>query len=120
MADKDQKPPAATVGTAEMRAPEDWAGVCGQRRPRAFESTVSHINGKPFDVIGDFLWQHEVAAVLHGWAAHAHHAGEPMRLTRADYESALKAAAPDKGNPTPHPAALSPHAPKPEDPAQGA
>jgi hypothetical protein len=70
--------------------------------------------------VGDFLWQHEAAAIEHGWAAHAHHAGEPIKLTRADYEAALKAVQPKEGNPVPHPAALSPHKPKPGTPAQKA
>ena len=55
--------------------------------------------------------RHGAAAALHGWAVDAHHApqGGRLRLTREDYESALKAAA-GKGEsveklrtePTPH------------------
>lgn len=103
-------PPAATV-SAEKRAPEAWAGECGQRRKKSFEETVTMVNGRPFDVVGDFLWEHEAAAVLHGWTLHQHHAGEPFKLSRADYEAALKAAGvtDSKGEYHPHPAALSPH-----------
>ena len=127
MNDKKNEREAATAApavssSAEKRTPEEWAGVCGQRRPKTFEETVTTVNGKPFDVVGPYLWEHEAAAVLHGWALHAHHAGEPIKLTRADYEAALKAAGVtnDKGEYVPHPAALSPHKPKPEAPAKGA
>lgn len=37
-------------------------------------------------------WQHGAAAALHGWDLHRHHTGTEMRLSRQDYESALKAA----------------------------
>lgn len=117
MSDEKPKPPA-TAG--ERRTPEEWAHVCGQVRPKTFEETVTMVNGKPFDVVGKFLWQHESAAMEHGWAQHAHHTGEPIKLTREDYEAALKAVTPEKGNPVPHAAALSPHKPKPEAPAKGA
>lgn len=98
--------------------PEEWAGPCGQRRPKTFEETVTMVNGKPFDFVGQFLWQHEAASVLHGWKLHEHHSEDqkPIRLTRAAYEAALKAAGAtnEKGEYTPHPAALSSHKPKPK------
>lgn len=127
MSDKDPKRETATAAPAVApppaddgkRTPEEWAGPCGQRRPRTFEETVTLVNGKPFDFVGQFLWQHEAASVEHGWALHAHHTGSPIRLSRADYEAALKAVEPETGNPVPHPAALSPHKPKPEAPARG-
>jgi hypothetical protein len=88
-----------------------------------------------------YSWQHAAAAQLHGWAAHEHHAGAPIALTREDYEAALKAATetvtrlvnkdgspgealdahgcarlngakPTVSRYEPHPAALSTHAPK--------
>lgn len=99
------------------RTPEEWAGVCGQRRAKTFEETVTMVNGRPFDFVGPFLWQHEAASVEHGWKLHEHHEGAPIRLTREDYEAALKAVTPEKGNPVPHHGALSPHKPKPEAPA---
>ncbi len=112
----------APAQTSDKKSPEEWAGTCGQRRAKSFEETVTRINGKPFDVIGDFLWEHESASVLHGWKLHEHHAGEPMKLSRSEYEAALKAAGitNSKGDYTPHPAALSPHKPKPAAPVKGA
>src|SRR5262245_51331988 len=98
MSEKDSKRDVATAApvvpaaAADRRTPEEWAGQCGQRRAKSFEETVSFVNGKPFDAPTEFLWQHESAAILHGWALHAHHAGEPMKLSRQDYEAALKAA----------------------------
>jgi hypothetical protein len=117
MAKDDEKSAVAPVPSpvqSDKRTPEEWTGPCGQRRSKRFEDTVSKINGKEFDVIGDFLWEHEAASALHGWASHAHHAGEPIKLTRADYEAALSAAGKTNthGEYEPHPAALSPHAPK--------
>lgn len=56
-------------------------------------------------------WKHGAAAALHGWLLHEHHAGEPMRLSEADYRAALDAASnlSAEGGYTPHDAALSPH-----------
>lgn len=50
---------------------------------------------------------HAAAAALHGWAQHIHHTGEPMRMTRATYEAAIKAV--DARPCRPHREALSPH-----------
>jgi hypothetical protein len=55
-------------------------------------------------------WRHAAAAVLHGWAAHQHHAGSPIQLTEADYDAAL--AAVTVAPLVPHNAALSPYAAK--------
>ena len=52
-----------------------------------------------------FSPEHAGAAALHGWNAHAHHAGEPMKLTREHYKAALDAVP----NARPHLPALSPH-----------
>jgi hypothetical protein len=59
-----------------------------------------------------YSWDHAAAAALHGWKNHEHHAGAPIQITRAAYESALAAAsAPDAtGRYVPHPAARSPYA----------
>jgi hypothetical protein len=35
---------------------------------------------------------HAGAEALHGWREHAHHAGEPIKLSVEDYKAALKAA----------------------------
>ena len=67
------------------------------------------------------LYMHAAAAALHGWAPHAHHANQPMKLSEADYDAALKAASSmtlDPGSAQrrphyrPHAAALSPHHPR--------
>lgn len=54
------------------------------------------------------LWKHAVAAAMHGWAAHAHHAGAPIQLTEADYRGAIDAATGAPGA-KPHAQALSQH-----------
>lgn len=112
---KPERQKSAPQAVVEQRTPEEWAAPCGQRRKRSFEDVVSRVNGKPFDVTGDFLDMHEAASVLHGWKLHEHHAGEPLKLSRADYEAALAAAGKtnEAGEYEPHPAALSPHRPKP-------
>jgi hypothetical protein len=55
-------------------------------------------------------WKHAAAAALHGWGAHQHHAGGPMRLSGTDYAAALDAAC--KAPLTPHQAALSEYSPR--------
>ena len=60
---------------------------------------------------------HNSAAMLHGWGkkgenwGHRHHAGEPLKLSRADYLAALEAAGKtnELGEYEPHPGALSEH-----------
>lgn len=63
--------------------------------------------------IVQYTWQHNAAAARHGWEAHAHHEGAPMRMTAKAYRNALRAAAnPDaRGDYAPCDAALSPHCP---------
>jgi hypothetical protein len=39
---------------------------------------------------------HAGAEALHGWREHAHHAGEPIKLSADDYKAALKAASEPK------------------------
>ncbi len=69
--------------------------------------------GDQSPTIAQYTWQHNAAAALHGWDAHAHHAGEPIRMTAKAYRNALRAASsPDeRGEYLPHDAALSPHCP---------
>lgn len=69
--------------------------------------------GDQSPTVTQYTWQHNAAAALHGWDAHAHHAGEPIRMTAKAYRNALRAAAaPDAlGEYLPHEAALSPHCP---------
>ena len=118
MSESDSKPetaqPAQKVtasAKSETKTPEEWAGVCGQRRAKTFDETTTAINGRPFDVIGAFNWKHEAASVLHGWKRHEHHAGAALLLTRAEYEGALEAASKTdaRGEYLPHKPALSPH-----------
>jgi hypothetical protein len=51
------------------------------------------------------------AETLHGWSAHVQHTASPLHITREAFEAALKAAmtADERGNYTPHTAALAPH-----------
>lgn len=69
-----------------------------------------------------FSHVHNAAAILHGWGkrdaagndepwGHRHHAGEPFKLTQADYLKALEAASKtdEHGEYVPHPGALSEH-----------
>lgn len=51
---------------------------------------------------------HEAAAILHGWALHAHHEGAPIQITAEAYAAAIEAV--DARPLKPHPGALSPHA----------
>lgn len=67
-----------------------------------------------------YSWQHEAASQLHGWKQHEHDAGEPLRMTRDDYEAALKAASEPvtrngRTDYEPHRAALSQYAPAAKD-----
>lgn len=99
---KEAAADAAETATSVLRAPNEWAD-------RAFPPGAGRIRkGAHPD-----RWQHAAAAALHGWDAHAHHAGEPLQLSAEDYYRALVAAsAPDgAGNYRPHAGALSRHAP---------
>lgn len=89
---------AAPRAAAEQLTPEQWAhrkGLFVEAKP----PNESH-----------FAWQHTAAATLHGWNAHTHHAGEPIRLSEPDYDAAIKAVdAP--GNPKAHKPAMSRYCP---------
>lgn len=89
--------PDGAATPAELLTPEQWA-----RRKDLF------VQAKFAGQDSHFHWTHAAAAALHGWAAHAHHAGEPIRLSEADYDAAL-AAVQGEGNPKAHRAAMSPH-----------
>lgn len=75
-------------------APSEWAD-------RLFPTTVS---GSGRVSLHADRWRHEVAAVLHGWTEHEHHAGAPMALSRDDYDLAILAVE----DAIPHEPALSP------------
>jgi hypothetical protein len=98
----------------ELQTPEEHARALGH---------VTEYQ-EPFRVRGApgmktaYSWQHGAAAQLHGWNQHKLDSAEPFRLSRVAYEAALLAAstADERGNYHPHPAALSPFAPKSEVP----
>jgi len=99
---------------SDLLTPEELAELTGNTR---VDTEAFSFGGRPRTSIA-YSWQHEAAAQLHGWKDHAHHANESYRLTRIDYEAALKAAAePVKDERTgvtdyqPHRAAMSQYAP---------
>ena len=92
----------------DKKLPEEWATELGHVLPgptrRGPESPESY-----FDT------DHAVASALHGWALDAHHyQGDRLRLSRSDYEAALKAAqtCDAQGTPSRHLPALSRACPK--------
>lgn len=99
---------------SDLLTPEELAELTGNA---TVERAAFAFGGQP-RAATVYSWQHEAAAQLHGWKDHAHHANEPFRMTRLDYEAALKAAAdPVQDERTgvtdyqPHRAAMSQHAP---------
>lgn len=110
-------PEAAAKPDADgLATPEEHAAATGN--VSTVKPFVSRLNGKS-TARKAFSWQHNAAAALHGWAAHAHHEGQPIRLSREAYLAALKAAeAPVPISASskvtdyvPHAAALSKHCP---------
>lgn len=94
------------MGDDTRLLPDECARAYGQAR------------SAPMHVVEDELLspRHRAAAALHGWAEDAHHAPDDehrLRLTRAEYEAALKAPGDcdQRGNPRPFRPALSPYAP---------
>lgn len=74
----------APFDMAAKHTPDEWMHVlrhftlgpkCGKRTRRKLPS-----------------WQHSCASAVCGWEQHKHDAGEPLKLSRKDYEGALKAA----------------------------
>ena len=94
---------------SDLKTPIQWAMALGQftvgPKPRR-EKQPS--------------WQHNVAAVVHGWAQHEHDAQKPIELTKDAYLGAIRAVEKQLGDGTLRPcdAALSPfcklHKPKPK------
>jgi len=82
-------------GGAELRAQPDELLTPDQHAEalKAVKTVTrsARVNGEP-EQFKLYHWQHAAAAALHGWAQHAHHEAEPIKLSRKDYESALKAA----------------------------
>ena len=65
---------------SETKTPEQWAFALGQYK----------VGPKPRR-IKQLSWQHNVAAVVHGWAQHEHDAQSPMQLTKSAYQGAIDA-----------------------------
>jgi len=101
------------MGDEQRLLPEDCARAYGQ------------VRSAPRHVLGDEMFspEHMAAAALHGWGDDAHHApisrnpdgsiaqDGRLRLTRYEYEAALKAVGDcdERGIPRPHLPALSPY-----------
>lgn len=128
--------PAEPAAAPEKATPEDHARATGNLAARTPSIAFGTQRQR-------YTWQHEAAAQLHGWNAHPLNTADPLLITRAAYEGALKAVeAPvtrerdaktgHSGDPLtaeqvaklkdtsrlvttyePHTDALSPHAPKP-------
>jgi hypothetical protein len=111
MSDEVKPPRAETAKSVDLKTPDEWAKITGNAQQSTpgveWVGTLaeSGMSG------AKFAMAHEIASVLHGWPSHAHHANEPIKLSREDYEAALKAAFPQEGNPKPHRGALSKHHP---------
>lgn len=131
------KPGRATAPAPTLKTPREWALELGHGpkqvgRNQWFGTCAEHgmsgVYGSP---------EYQVARTLHGWDDHDYESQDkPLKLTRADFEAALKATHPEDeleietdgprkgepkrdaygnpiikthaGNPVPHPAALSP------------
>ena len=108
--------PAVAKLSAEddVRTPEQWAKETGNVK-------MVRLCDEGAGLFPLYSWQHASAEVVHGWRAHAHHAGSQMLLLRKDYEAALRSAStarlteagqpvdPSKPVYQPHEPALSPH-----------
>ncbi|NBC17445.1 MAG: hypothetical protein GVY18_09060 [Bacteroidetes bacterium] len=95
----EKRKPQSSV---ETKSVDNWARELGHRR----WIRNPHPGRYEYDS------EHACAAVVHGWDKHAHHAGRPMRISKADYLAAIEAAKrppPGTRRYQPHPAALSPH-----------
>lgn len=116
MAKKSAAPEEAPAELPVLEAPDEIGVVAEPAPPPAVETRA------PSEWADEFYptsergrthferWKHGAAEALHGWRSHAHHAGTPMQLTRADYRSAIAAIEQLVGSTyAPHPAALSPH-----------
>lgn len=71
----------ASLGTVTSQEPERWAEVYFPEGDRGLLR------------IHPDAWKHAAAAQLHGWAAYKERTGKAVKLTAADYEKAIEAAA---------------------------
>lgn len=75
------------MSTDDEASPDTPAAETLSPAQHAARAFVKNDRGHwPFD-----YWKHLVAERRHGWARHAHHAGEPMQLSAAVYAAAIKA-----------------------------
>lgn len=81
-------PKHVTIKGHSLLSPQQHAKALGGVKTR---QRVAQVNGQP-DTFEDYHPFHAAAEALHGWREHEHHEGEPIRLTREEYEAALKAA----------------------------
>lgn len=100
------------VVDSKLKSVREWAIATGNGPQKRSKNTWTKDGTKEpapamSSLKGSML--HEIAAVLHGWREHEHHAGAPLLMTLEDYLAALKATMPEKGNPVAHKPALSPH-----------
>jgi len=66
--------------SSETKTPDEWAFATGQFTMGPKPRRVKQLS-----------WQHNVAAVVHGWALHEREAQKPIELTKDDYLSAIRA-----------------------------
>jgi hypothetical protein len=97
----EKKPEPMAPKAAELRSVDEWARALGE-----YQGGKGQPGYEPH-----YSARHAAACALHGWNAHAHHAGAAMRLSEFDYRAALDAASPKQGNGAAHKPAFSPHCP---------
>lgn len=81
-------------GGADVCPPSDLKSPLEHAQDMKAVKTVvrtARVNGEP-ETFELFHWQHAAAEALHGWKQHAHHEAAPIRLSRNDYDNALRAA----------------------------
>jgi hypothetical protein len=86
--DEESKAPVSAKAEGELQTPAEHARATGNVES---EAEALRIGGRP-DERAIYSPAHRCAVRLHGWADHEYHAGEPIKITRAAYEAALKAA----------------------------
>lgn len=83
----------------KLSSPHEHAVAIGSFKQRVARAgaVVASVGGRTPD-LGEYSWQHQAAAALHGWGGpgltegHEHHEGKPIELTADDYKRALLAA----------------------------
>ncbi len=78
----------ASAPVAELASPREHAKAMGGVKTVVREAQI----GSQPAAFEQFHPFHDAAAALHGWAQHEHHEGSPIRISRDDYQAALKAA----------------------------